>query len=103
MDAVGEALGCERLDDGVPALLESPDALSELLVLLLLRGFAVCLRLSRLAALGGGLVAGAEETVLLLELGYALLEVAVVGLAAVAGVLGGDAVTMGAGFFTLFG
>lgn len=92
-------MGGESLDDGVPALLERLDALSKFVVLLLASGFPLLVLLGRLAALRH--VAGAEKAVFLLELRYTLLEVAVVRLAAVAGVLGGDAVTVGARLLAL--
>ena len=91
----------ESFDDSVPAFLERFDALSKFVVLLLPCGLTFVVLLGRLAALRH--VAGAEKTVLLLELCYTLLEVAVVCLSAVAGVLGGDAVTVCTGLLTLLG
>lgn len=92
-------MGGESLDDGVPALLERFNALSKFVVLLLACVFPVLLLLRRLAALR--VVTGPEETVLLLELCYTLLELAIVCLSAVAGVLGGDAVAVGARLLSL--
>jgi len=91
----------QSLDDGVPAFLESFNALPKFVVLLLPCGLPFLVLFSRLAALRH--VTGAEKTVLLLELCYTLLEVAVVCLSAVSGVLGGDAVTVCTGFFALLG
>lgn len=94
-------MGGEGLDDGVPTFLERFDALSEVVIFFLPCSLPFLVLMSRLAALRH--VAGAEKTVLLLELCYTLLELAVVCLSAVAGVLGGDAVTVCTGLLALLG